>query len=95
LPPGLEDFFRLAGRSREHVTRVCRQQTGLTPGELVTSIRLEYAARYLERSDLSVTDVAEVAGFGNLSAFHRHFRAATGLTPLRYRRGRRSVLPVA
>jgi AraC family cel operon transcriptional repressor len=91
---GLEAFFRLAGRSREHVARTCRQHTGLTPTELVTRIRLDRSRRLLERTELSVLDVAQESGFTNMSLFHRRFRAATNLTPLRYRQKCRRSLPV-
>lgn len=93
LAAGLEAFFRLAGRSREHVARACRQHTGLTPTSLITQLRLEHARRLLERTDLSVLDVAQSSGFTNLSLFHRRFRAAANLTPLRYRRQRQGAFP--
>jgi len=91
---GLETFFRLAGRSREHVARACRQHTGLTPTELVTRIRIEHSRRLLERTDLSVLDVALESGFANMSLFHRRFRAATNMTPLSYRQKCQRSLPV-
>jgi AraC family cel operon transcriptional repressor len=94
LVAGLEAFYRLAGRSREHVTRTCRQHTGLTPTSLITQIRLEHARRLLERTDLSVLDVAQSSGFTNMSLFHRRFRAATNLTPLRYRKQCQLSFPV-
>ncbi len=85
LTGGVELFFRLAGRSREHAARSCQQHTGITPTGLITRIRLEHARRLLERTDLSVLDVALASGFTNMSLFHRRFRAATQSTPLRYR----------
>jgi len=91
---GLETFFRLAGRSREHVARSCRQHTGLTPTELVTTMRIEHSRRLLERTDLSILDVALESGFANMSLFHRRFRAATNMTPLRYRQKCQLSLPV-
>jgi AraC family cel operon transcriptional repressor len=94
LVAGREVFFRLAGRSREHVARACRQHTGLTPTNLITRMRLEHARRLLERTDLTVLDVALASGFSNMSLFHRRFRAATKLTPLRYRRKSQLPLPL-
>ena len=94
LITGIKAFFRLAGRSREHVARVCRQFTGLSPTDLIAQFRLEYARRLLERTDLSVLDVAQSSGFSNMSLFHRRFRAATKLTPLHYRQQSQGSLPV-
>jgi AraC family cel operon transcriptional repressor len=91
---GIKAFFRLAGRSHEHVARVCRQHTGLTPTGLITQIRLDHARRLLERTDLSVLDVALSSGFTNMSLFHRRFRTVTSLTPLRYRQKCQHSLPV-
>lgn len=94
LVTGRRAFYQLAGRSREHVSRICRQFTGLTPTDLILQMRLDQAKRLLERTDLSVLEVALASGFTNLSLFHRRFHRAVKLTPLRYRKQSQLSFPV-
>jgi len=94
LAAGLKAFYKFAGRSREHVSRTCHEFTGLTPTDFITQIRLEHARRLLERTDLSVLEVAQSAGFNNISLFHRRFRSAVKLTPLQYRKQSQLSFPI-
>jgi AraC family cel operon transcriptional repressor len=92
-PAGLEAFFRMAGRSREHVARACRRHLRLSPTELLDRLRMDHAARLLEQTDMPVLEIGFACGFANPSLFHRRFRAAFGRTPLRHRRQQRGSLP--
>lgn len=47
--------------------------------------QVEYAARLLERTPLSVEEIAALAGFGTRSTLHRAFVKAKGITPAGYR----------
>ena len=93
LQAGVDGFFQLAGRSREHVARVCQRYLRMTPTELVNKSRLEHAARLLERTDMTILEIGSASGFTNPSLFHRRFRTAFECSPLQYRRQRRSSLP--
>lgn len=74
-----------AGLSPPKFTRLVKRLLQLTPGQLILQTRLQAAARLLREADDSVADVAAACGFYDHSAFTRHFKAATGLTPLVYR----------
>ena len=74
-----------AGLSPSKFTRLVKRLLQLTPGQLILQTRLQAAARLLREADDSVADVAAACGFYDHSAFTRHFKAATGLTPLVYR----------
>jgi len=86
---------RLAEVAREvavhpaHLARAFRGQFGVTVGEYVRRLRLDWAAAELERSETSLAGVALAAGFADQSHFTRAFRRYTGLTPSVYRRTRR------
>jgi AraC family transcriptional regulator, dual regulator of chb operon len=85
---GVAGFVSVAARSAEHVARETRRHYGMSPGELVAQARLEHAARRLELSDISVTELSFECGFESLSHFVRLFHRRYGEPPLRYRRRR-------
>ena len=48
---------------------------------LLSSVRMELARHYLRSSDMSATELAELLGYRNLSAFTRAFQQAHGQSP--------------
>ena len=85
LPQGLESFYRLAGRSPDHVARACRAHLGISPTEIVNAARLEHAAARLSGTDNTILDIADDCGLPNLAHFYKLFAARFGTTPRRYR----------
>ena len=53
--------------------------------EFIRTIRLQRAAQLLERSGMSVAEVAYAVGFNNPKYFSRYFKEAYGLLPSAYR----------
>jgi AraC-like DNA-binding protein len=53
--------------------------------QMLTTARLSTAIALLRRSALPVLQIAMLSGFGDVSHFHRTFRARTGTTPQGYR----------
>ena len=82
----LDDLSRVAGLSRFHLTRRFKATFGMPPHKHVTNRRIEMAKQLLKRSSLSVAEVAAATGFSSPGLLIRAFRAATGITPLAYRR---------
>lgn len=80
----------LSGRTPEHVARELRRSAGVTPSEAVNRARIDYAARLLTGSDLTITEIAYQCGFGSLSGFFPAFQRFCGETPLEYRRAHRN-----
>lgn len=68
-----------------HLARLFHAEVGLTPGEFVERLRVEYARRLLERTDLTSERVAAESGLGSVETLHRVFRARLGTTPREYR----------
>jgi AraC-like DNA-binding protein len=81
---------RRAGLPSAKFTRLVKRLLQLTPGQLILQTRLQAATRLLRESDCSIAAVAAACGFYDHSAFTRHFKAATGLPPLSYRRSART-----
>ena len=83
------DVASAVGVHPAHLARVFRHHFKLSIGSYVRRLRLDWAARELVWSDVSLTAVALAAGFADQSHFTRFFKRHTGLTPNAYRRSRR------
>jgi AraC-like DNA-binding protein len=87
----VSDLAASAGVTREHLARVCREAFDQTPMQLITTARLNHAARLLEQTRRSVLDIALDAGFNHLGHFHQQFRKRFTMTPNRYRKRQQSI----
>jgi AraC-like DNA-binding protein len=58
---------------------------GTSYRRLLDQVRLDIAERHLTDDRVSVAEVAFLAGFSELSAFHRAFKRWTGRTPVAFR----------
>ena len=70
-------------------------QVGITPLELVTTLRMERAARLLRKDGLSAAAVAEQCGYASQAAFGRVFAQHFGVGPVAYRRQQRALRSAA
>ena len=59
--------------------------TGITPMQWVLRARIDHARELLERTDLTVTQVAEASGLRSDTNLRRHFGAIIGTSPTAYR----------
>lgn len=84
--PDVEAMVARSGYGATHLFEVFRRVLGATPASVLKASRIEHAKRLLRETRASVLDVALASGFQSASAFHRRFKAATGLTPAQYRR---------
>lgn len=80
---GLDLLGREVGASGRTLTRLFRQDTGMTFPQWRTQLRLYHALRMLAEG-LSVTAVAQRCGFATTSAFIDVFRRSLGHTPGSY-----------
>jgi AraC family transcriptional activator FtrA len=83
---------RLAARahlSPRQLSRRFRAATGSSPGDWLLRERLDAGRAMLETGDEPIDEIARRAGLPNTSGFRRHFRAAFGVSPARYRQGYR------
>ena len=82
---GLDEVARAAGVHPVHLAQTFRRRVGLTIGEYVRQLRVDFAARALAERERSIGDIALSAGFADHSHFARTFKAVTGETPSSYR----------
>ncbi|MEV0389178.1 GlxA family transcriptional regulator [Nonomuraea sp. NPDC050643] len=72
--------------SERHLTRLCLEHLGLTPGRYVRQTRVRAAAQLLTSSSLPTSEIAARCGFGSAESLRQAFVAHYGVSPTRYRR---------
>jgi AraC-like DNA-binding protein len=78
------------GVSVGYLNEAVKRATGFTPGHLVRQAQAREAKRLLAATDLTVRQVARLAGFSDPAYFGRFFRRETGSSPGDFRRGIRA-----
>lgn len=81
----LETLAAHARTSVRTFTRRFREETGLSPARWLTAQRVERARHLLETTDLTVTEIARLSGFGTTVSLRQHLHAVVGVAPLAYR----------
>ena len=81
----------MLGMSRRTLQRRLAAE-GLVFSDMVCDVRRGIADEYMLRSDYSLTDIALVLGYSDLSAFSRAYRRWTGYSPQEVRK--RRAVPV-
>lgn len=71
--------------SRSHFRHLFREITGMPFKRYVTEFRLNTARRLLEKSTMSVKEVANEVGYADPSSFCRAYRAYHGVAPSTHR----------
>jgi AraC family transcriptional regulator, transcriptional activator FtrA len=82
----VEDLAGHAAMSPRTFARQFRRQTGTTPHQWLTHLRLLAAQRRLEQTDESVDQVAEAVGWKTAATLRQHFVRHLGTPPTSYRR---------
>jgi YesN/AraC family two-component response regulator len=72
------------GISRAYVFKKILALTGKTPLEFIRTIRLQHAAQLLEKSQLSVKEIAYTVGFNNPKYFTKNFKEQFHVLPSEY-----------
>ncbi len=62
-----------------------KKQTGETVLGFLRRLRISRSKKLLKESRLSLSEIAELCGYGNYSYFGKHFKAETGMSPELYR----------
>jgi len=75
-----------ADLSVQHLGRLFRRYTELSPKAYIVRQRMNAACRLLLETDMSVGDIAERLGYANRTAFWHQFKQHTGSTPAQYRK---------
>ncbi|MBQ6829695.1 MAG: helix-turn-helix domain-containing protein [Clostridia bacterium] len=69
-----------------HFIRFFKNEVGQTPARYVKQKKMETAKRYLESSDLYITEIMEKVGESDSAVFSKQFKSCFGFSPRRYRK---------
>ncbi len=87
-PLNLNQLAAYCAVTPAYLCRLFRKHLGITPWEYLKRLRLRVAYYLLRETNLSVADVAFLAGFNDMRHFHRLFRQTFQSTPTEIRRKR-------
>lgn len=82
----LGDLAQLLHLERSYVSRLFKEEWGVSFSEYLTGRRVEEAKRLLRETGLTMDQVAEQSGFYDTSHLHRTFLKICGISPGAYRR---------
>lgn len=85
-PLRVQEIAKVIHMSQSHFSRVFKQQTGFSPYDFVLISRLNRAKDYLQKSDLSIAQIAFEIGFNSESNFIYFFTKNTGVSPSKFRK---------
>ncbi|MCL7942492.1 DNA-3-methyladenine glycosylase 2 family protein [Marinobacter sp. ATCH36] len=75
------------GITDRYLRRLYKRHTGATPQQHAQARRLLRARQLIVDSNLSMTEIAAIAGFGSLRRFNHSLKTAYGDAPTAFRRG--------
>ncbi|MGZ7443287.1 response regulator [Paenibacillus sp. TH7-28] len=81
-PVGLEQLAKLFFVSKEYLSKVFKQEYGITVTDYLLQLRMEKAMEWLGAGEeVAIKRVAEMVGYEDVSYFHRVFKKHFGLSP--------------
>lgn len=82
----LADIEPMVNLNRYTIIRYFKQAFGVTPMRYLMEIRFNEACFYLETSDTSIRQIAELCGFHSANYFSQMFEKQRGMSPSAYRK---------
>ncbi len=77
----LNDAMDTVPFSKDYFRKLFKQETGVTPLEYLTTLRIEHAKGLLSSTSLTVRQIAAMVGYDDPYYFSRIFKKATGKSP--------------
>lgn len=75
----------LFGYHPNYVSNLFQKQLGITLHQYILQIRINKAKNYLLETDMSISEIAEICGFGNNQNFAKKFKQFVHCSPNKYR----------
>lgn len=83
--PTLEQVAGQVYLSKSYLCRILKEELGCTFTEYTNRLRIERSKLYLQRSKMSLSEIACAVGFDDQSYFTRIFKRQVGVPPGKYR----------
>jgi len=87
----LQDVADCVYMNMTYFAKVFKEETGQTPGNYITSVRIDASKKLLQNTSVEIINIPEMTGFESQSYFTRVFKKSEGCTPAAFRRMNRSV----
>jgi signal transduction histidine kinase/ligand-binding sensor domain-containing protein/DNA-binding response OmpR family regulator len=85
----VEDLSKAMFMSRANMYKKISALTGITPVEFIRSVRIKHAAQLLEKTQMTVSEIAFEVGFNNPKYFVKYFKEEFNSLPTAYRSAKR------
>ncbi|MEZ5675348.1 MAG: helix-turn-helix transcriptional regulator [Thalassovita sp.] len=82
----MAEFAAMLGVTPTHLSRACREHTGITAADILTKRSLYEARLLIETTDMPLKEISEAIGFGSPAYFSRFVLQHTGQSPTDLRR---------
>ena len=82
----IADLANECHMSETHFRRVFQQRMNMTPVEYVNFVRVKKACELIDKTNISMEEVAEKVGFMTPSTFNRNFRRIIGTSPYQWKK---------
>jgi AraC family transcriptional regulator len=86
----LSDIAKATNRSPSHIARMFRTELGIPPHRYLIQLRVDKARRLLEKTSMSIAEIAYECGFAHQEHLTRLFGRHCGTTPAAFRRSKRN-----
>ncbi len=80
----LEETAKALSHSPDYLSRIFKQETGVTFNHYLNNLRIEKAKKLMRNTDMRLTDISHMVGYVDQSYFTKVFRRITGISPSEY-----------
>jgi len=81
----LDELAEISGYSKSYLCQIFREDTGMTINSYINDVRISYAIKLLEDTELSVAEVGEKCGYNSVFYFIKVFKKIIGMPPGNFR----------
>lgn len=85
----VNDVCEKLGYSRTQLNALFKKNYGVSPHEYLINYKFSYAKQLLLNTNMTVSDIAYKIGYSNTIQFYNTFKKIFGVTPARFRAGRK------
>ena len=81
----LERVAHATGQHPVTLSKIFPKYSSMSFHHYLQYLRTSYAARLIQREEMTLTEIAYLSGFGSVRSFNRAFLSVYGMVPSRYR----------